>query len=59
MSELVVKAKIKELAKVDNKALNVSLDFYDAINKKVEAMIIECCKRAKSNGRNTVMAKDV
>jgi histone H3/H4 len=59
MSELVVKAKIKELSKVDGKALNVSLDFYDAINKKVEGIIVDCCKRAKSNGRNTVMAKDV
>jgi histone H3/H4 len=59
MSELVVKAKIKELAKIDNKMLNVSLDFYDAINKKVEGMIIDCCKRARANGRNTVMGKDV
>lgn len=59
MSELVVKAKIKELAKIDDKALNVSTDFYDAINKKVEGMIQDCCKRAKANGRNTVMGKDV
>jgi histone H3/H4 len=59
MSELVVKTKIKELAKIDNKELNVSLDFYEAINKKVEGMIIECCKRARANGRNTVMGKDV
>ena len=59
MSELVVKAKIKELAKVDEKPLNVANDFYDAINKKVTGMIEESCKRAKANGRNTVMAKDV
>ena len=59
MSELVVKAKIKELAKIDEKALNVSTDFYEAINKKVEGMIVESCKRAKLNGRNTVMGKDV
>jgi len=59
MSELVVKAKIKELAKVDEKQLEVSSDFYEAINKKVEGMIQDCCRRAKANGRNTVMAKDV
>ena len=35
MSELVVKAKIKELAKIDERALNVSTDFYEEINKKV------------------------
>ena len=59
MSELVVKAKIKELAKIDEKSLNVSTDFYDVINKKVTRIIEESCKRAKLNGRNTVMGKDV
>ncbi len=59
MSELVVKAKIKELAKIDDKALNVSTDFYEEINKKVANLITESCKRARANGRNTVMGKDV
>ena len=59
MSELVVKAKIKELAKIDEKPLNVSTDFYEVINVKVEKIISESCKRAKLNGRNTVMGKDV
>ena len=59
MSELVVKAKIKELAKIDEKSLNVSTDFYEVINVKVEKIINEACKRAKLNGRNTVMGKDV
>lgn len=59
MSELVVKAKIKELAKIDEKSLNVSTDFYEKINKKVENLIIEACQRAKANSRNTVMGKDV
>lgn len=59
MSELVVKAKIKDLAKIDEKNLNISSDFYDEINKKVEGLIIDSCRRAKANGRNTVMGKDV
>ena len=59
MSELVVKAKIKELAKIDEKALNVSSDFYEVINVRVENIIKKACKRAKLNGRNTVMGKDV
>lgn len=59
MSELVVKAKIKEIAKIDEKSLNVSTDFYEKINKKVENLIIEACQRAKANSRNTVMGKDV
>lgn len=56
---LIVKANIKEAAKVDDKPLNVSADFSDKLNEKVEAMIKEACARAKSNGRNTVMAKDL
>ncbi len=59
MSELVVKAKIKEIAKIDEKPLNVSTDFYEKINKKVENLIIGACQRAKANSRNTVMGKDV
>ena len=59
MSELVVKAKIKDLAKVEEKALNVSTDFYDGINKKVTSMIVEACLRARANGRNTVMATEI
>ena len=59
MSELVVKAKIKELAKIDEKSLNVSTDFYEEINKKVTNLIKKACQRARANGRNTVMSKDV
>ena len=59
MSELVVKAKIKDLAKIDEKSLNVSTDFYESINKKVEGIIANACERARANGRNTIMGKDV
>lgn len=56
---LVVKAKIKEYAKVDDKVLSVSSDFADKLGEKVEQLIKEACKRAKDNGRSTVMAKDL
>ncbi|MFH1510173.1 MAG: DUF1931 domain-containing protein [Candidatus Woesearchaeota archaeon] len=56
---LVVKAKIREYAKIDDKVLNVSGDFADKLSEKVESMIREACKRAKDNGRSTVMAKDL
>ena len=45
--------------KVDEKVLNVSGDFADKMEKKVESLIQEACLRAKANGRNTVMAKDL
>ncbi len=58
-SGLVVRSQIKNYAKVDEKSLNVTEDFYSALNKKVENLIIEACKRAKLNNRNTVMGRDV
>jgi len=56
---LIVRSNIKTYAKIDDKALNVSGDFGDKLNKKVEDLIKEACSRAKLNGRNTVMAKDL
>ena len=56
---VVIKAKIKEFAKYDDKKLNVSGEFADALNEKVKALIAEACKRAKKNHRNTVMKHDV
>lgn len=56
---LVVKAKVKDYTKVDGKQLNVSGDFADALSGKVEGLIQDACRRAKENGRSTVMAKDL
>ena len=56
---LVIKAKLKEYAKYDDKFLNVSSDFADKLSERVEQLIKDACKRAKDNGRNTVMAKDL
>jgi histone H3/H4 len=51
----VVKAKIRDAAT----GFNVSGDFAEALNKKVEQMIKDACSRAEANGRKTVMAKDI
>ena len=56
---VVVKAKIKELAQVDGKQLNVAGDVAEALDAKVRELIKEACRRAKENGRNTLMAKDL
>jgi histone H3/H4 len=58
-TSLVVMSQVKNYAKVDDKPLCISEDFYEALNKKVEKLIEEAAKRAKSNNRNTVMARDV
>lgn len=56
---VINKAKVKESVKLDGKALNVSENFYSALDKKVKEIIEKACKRAKANFRNTVMEKDL
>jgi len=56
---IVIRSRIKDYAKVEDKTLNVSGDFGDKLNQKVIDLIKEACKRAKDNGRNTVMSKDL
>jgi histone H3/H4 len=56
---LVVRSQVKNYARVDEKALNISSDFYEALDKKVEYIIKKACTRAKLNSRNTVMSRDV
>jgi len=58
-TSLVVRTQAKDLCKFDGKELNVSGDFYERLNKKVEAMIKDACVRAKENNRNTVMGRDL
>ncbi len=52
---IIVKAKIKEISG----DFNVAGDFAEALDKKVEQMVKNACSRADSNGRKTVMAKDL
>ena len=56
---LIVNSRVKEVAVADGKPLNVAEDFYTKLSEKVEGLIKESCSRAKANGRNTVMGKDV
>lgn len=53
---LVVKS---EVAKTVRKGgLRISAEAYDALDKKVAAVIADAAKRAKENGRKTLMACD-
>ncbi|MBT3304570.1 DUF1931 domain-containing protein [Candidatus Woesearchaeota archaeon] len=52
---IVVKAKIKEIAE----NFNVAGDFADALDKVVVELVKKATERAESNGRRTVMAKDL
>ena len=57
-TSLVVRSQIKNYAKVDDKPLSISEEFYEALNKKVEKLIEESSKRARANNRNTLMGRD-
>ena len=56
---LIVASRVKELAKHNERQLNVASDFSDELTKKVELIIADSCKRAVQNGRTTVMPKDL
>ena len=56
---LIVAANVKSIAKIEEKSLNVSEDFYKELENKVKEIVDKACRRAKANGRNTVMGKDV
>jgi len=55
MTELIVKSKIKEVAK----DFNVAGDFAEALDKTALEEIKNAVKRADANGRRTLQAKDV
>ena len=57
---LIVKAQIKEVVKATGTNVdNVSAGFGDQLNEKAVELVREACRRAKENGRKTVMAKDL
>lgn len=52
---LVVNSKVKEFVKPKS----CSGDFSEVLSKKVEALIKDAMARADSNGRQTVMSRDL
>ncbi|MFH2028251.1 MAG: hypothetical protein ABIJ08_03895 [Nanoarchaeota archaeon] len=58
-TSLVVRSQIKDLARVGERHLSISTDFYVELNKTVENMIKKACERARANGRTTVMGRDI
>lgn len=55
MTSLIVKAAVKE--KLDQ--MNVSADFYDALNAEVADLFADVAERAEANDRKTVQARDL
>lgn len=49
----------KSRTKAAAKGLNVSGEFYGALDKKVRALIAEAVGRCKGNGRKTLRSQDL
>lgn len=57
---LTVRTQIKEILKDSELGVdNISGDFIDRLDERVKNLIVDAAKRAKENGRRTVMGKDV
>ena len=60
MTNLVVRTQVKEILKESGLGLdNLSGDFMDRLDEKTKQLILDAAKRAKDNGRRTIMGKDV
>jgi histone H3/H4 len=55
MADLIVKAAVKEA--LDD--MNVSSDFYDALDEEVEELLEDAAERAEANDRKTVQPRDL
>lgn len=56
---MLIKSEVKQNAKFDEKRLNVSGDFIERLETEVKILLLKACKRARQNGRNTVMGRDL
>ena len=57
---ITVRTQVKEILKEHGVgAEQISKDFMDKLDKRVEELILNAARRAKENGRRTVMARDV
>ena len=55
MADLIVKAAVKEA--LDD--MNVSSDFYDALDEEVDEILADAARRADANDRKTVQPRDL
>ena len=55
MTNVIVKAAVKE----ELSDVNVSSDFYDALDEEVTELLEDAARRADENDRKTVQARDL
>ena len=56
---ITVRTQVKDIVKEANLGVNnISEDFTERLDEKVKKIVEEACRRAKEDGRKTVMGKD-
>jgi histone H3/H4 len=55
MADLIVKAAVKD----ELDSVNVSSDFYEALDEEVAELLDDAAERAESNDRKTVQPRDL
>ena len=55
MADTIVKAAVKD----ELSEMNVSSDFYDALNEEVSELLKDAARRANDNDRKTVQPRDL
>ena len=57
---ITVRTQIKDILKESGLGIdNLGGDFIPKLDEKVKQMVLDAAKRAKENGRRTLMGKDV
>jgi len=57
---LTARTQVKEILKEANLGLdNISGDFMVTLDEKTKQLILNAAKRAKENGRRTIMGRDL
>ena len=57
---ITVRTQIKDILRESGLGVdNISSDFIDKLDEKVKQLVLDAGKRAKENGRRTIMGKDV
>lgn len=57
---LTARTQVKDIMKESGLGVdNLSNDFMERLDKKTKEMILDAIKRAKENGRRTVMGRDL
>lgn len=57
---VTVRTQVKELLQQAGFGVdNIAGDFMDRLDERVKSIVIDAAKRAKENGRRTVMGRDL